>query len=219
MLGLTGACRTSPGTPGANADPGALLHPEQVLAGALAPDSFSVRFETSQGEFVVLVHRAWAPLGADRFHALVRHGFFDEQRFFRVRAGFIAQFGLHRDPPVIAAWKGRNMADDPPRTRNRRGTLAYAFITPGTRSTQIFVNLAENVALDSQGFAPFGEIVQGIDAIDRLYAGYDENAGGGMRGGRQGLIEAEGNVHLKRDFPRLDYIRRARLVVGPAGRF
>jgi homoserine O-acetyltransferase len=161
---------------------------------------------------VVQVHRDWAPLAADRFHALVRHAFFDGQRFFRVREGFIAQFGLHPEPAVIAAWKGVAMPDEPRRTSNRRGTLAYAFTTANTRSTQIFINLADNSALDAEGFAPFAEIVEGIEVIDHLYAGYDERAGGGMRGGRQGRIEAEGNAHLERDFPLLDYIIRARIV-------
>ncbi|MEP7347991.1 MAG: peptidylprolyl isomerase, partial [Gemmatimonadaceae bacterium] len=151
----------------------ALDNPTAVLAIGAAPDLFDVLFETSQGNFRVRVHRAWAPLGADRFHALVERGFFDEQRFFRVRAGFIAQFGLHSDPRVIAAWKGRPMSDDSARVTNRRGTLAYAFTTANTRSTQIFINLADNSRLDVEGFAPFGEIVQGVDVIDRLYAGYD----------------------------------------------
>ena len=186
--------------------------PERVLPEGPAPAAFRVRLETSRGPMLVLVHRDWAPLAADRFHALARHGFFDGQKFFRVRAGFIAQFGIHPEPAVIAAWKGRTMPDEPRRVSNRRGTLAYAFTTAHTRSTQIFINLADNTALDAEGFAPFGEIVEGIDVIDRLYAGYDERAGGGMRGGRQGRIEAEGNVHLERDFPLLDHIIRARLV-------
>ncbi len=192
--------------------PASLTDPDAILADAHAPDSFAVRFETNQGTFRVLVHRNWAPLGADRFYALVRHQFFDEQRFFRVRKNFIAQFGLHPDPAVIAAWKPRRMRDDSSRVSNRRGTLTYAFTTADTRSTQIFINLADNARLDAEGFAPFGEIVQGVEVIDRLYAGYDESAGGGMRAGKQGRIEAEGNVHLKRDFPLLDYIRRARLI-------
>jgi homoserine O-acetyltransferase len=215
---VAGGCRTAGrGDPEAGSDAvaRALLDPDLVLAGARAPDTFRVRFETSRGAFTILAHRAWAPLGTDRFHALVRHRFFDGQRFFRVRAGFIAQFGLHGDPAVIAAWKGRAMPDDERRVPNRRGTLAYAFITSGTRSTQIFINLADNQAtLDPQGFAPFAEIVEGLEVIDRLYAGYDENAGGGMRLGRQGRIESEGNVHLSRDFPLLDYIVRAELVPG-----
>jgi cyclophilin family peptidyl-prolyl cis-trans isomerase len=187
-----------------------LRRPDLILKGGPAPALFRVRIETSRGPIVALVHRDWAPLAADRFHALVRHGFFDGQRFFRVRAGFIAQFGLHPDPRVIAAWKGLAMPDEPRRVSNRRGTMAYAFTTANTRSTQIFINLADNAALDAEGFAPFAEIVEGVDVIDRLYAGYDESAGGGMRGGRQGRIEAEGNAHLVRDFPLLDYIIRAR---------
>jgi cyclophilin family peptidyl-prolyl cis-trans isomerase len=176
------------------------------------PDSFHVRFETSQGDFTVLAHRDWAPLGVGRFWELVQQNFFDEGRFFRVRAGFIAQFGLHADPRAIALWKTRTIPDDPPRHKNSRGTLAFSFTTVNTRSTQIFINLADNERLDAEPFAVFAEIVEGMGVIDRLYSGYDESAGGGMRGAKQGRIEAEGNVHLTRDFPRLDYIRRARLV-------
>jgi len=190
----------------------ALDNPAAVLNAGTVPDTFDVVFETSQGDFRVRVHRDWAPIGVNRFYALVRNGFFDGQRFFRVRAGFIAQFGLHGDPRVIAAWKGQAMADDSARTSNRRGTLAYAFTTRNTRSTQIFINLADNSRLDAEGFAPIGQIVQGVDVIDRLYAGYDESAGGGMRAGKQGAIEREGNVHLMRDFPRLDFIKRCRIV-------
>jgi cyclophilin family peptidyl-prolyl cis-trans isomerase len=212
---LATACTPGQRPAGVGADDPAervlLREPARVVAGARAPAEFSVRFETSQGAFIVLVHRSWAPFGADRFHALVRHGFFDDQRFFRVRAGFIAQFGLSGDPAVSSAWQGQTMPDDPRVASNRRGTLAYAFTTPGTRSTQIFINLADNLALDDEGFAPFGEIVDGVAVIDRLYAGYGESAGGGMRGGRQGRIVAEGNAHLRREFPRLDFIRTARL--------
>jgi homoserine O-acetyltransferase len=199
------ACARNPGV--------ALLRdPDRILAASQAPDSLRVSFETSQGDFVVLVHRAWAPRGADRFYALAREHFFDQERFFRVRVGFIAQFGLHGDPLVIAAWKGRTIPDDPRRVSNRRGTLAYACTSVGTRSTQIFINLADNTRLDAEVFAPFGEIVSGIEVIDRLYAGYDESAGGGMRAGKQGDIEREGNAWLARNFPKLDYIRRARLL-------
>lgn len=209
---FTGVVACVPG-PASVASHALLGDPDRVLRDARAPSSFRVRFETSAGIFEVVAHREWAPVGTDRFYALVRHGFFDGQRFFRVRAGYIAQFGLHGDPAVIAAWKGRTMPDDPRRVENRRGTMAYAFVTRETRSTQIFINLADNQGtLDAQGFAPFAEIVAGLDVIDRLYAGYDESAGGGMRGGRQGRIEAEGIRHLERDFPLLDYIRSARVV-------
>lgn len=177
-----------------------------------APEVLRTRFETSQGAFTVEVTRAWAPLGADRFYNLVRNGFFDGQKFFRVRAGFIAQFGLHPDPRVIAAWKNLAMPDDSARVSNSRGTLAYAMLTtPNTRTTQIFINLADNKSLDPQGFAPFGRIIEGIEVIDRLYAEYDERAGGGMRAGNQGPIEHEGNAWLERNFPRLDYIKSVRI--------
>ena len=180
----------------------------------VAPATFRARFETSQGPFTVEVTRAWAPIGADRFYNLVRVRFFDRQKFFRVRARFIAQFGLHPEPSVIMAWKGRTMPDDSARTSNTRGTLAYAMLTtPNTRTTQIYINLADNSAqLDPQGFAPFGRIVEGIEVIDKLYAEYDERAGGGMRAGNQGPIEREGNAWFERNFPKLDYIVTARLV-------
>ena len=195
------------------ARPARLTNPDAVLS-AVAPASFRVRFETSQGPFTVEVTRAWAPIGADRFYNLVRARFFDRQKFFRVRARFIAQFGLHPEPSVIMAWKGRTMPDDSARTSNTRGTLAYAMLTtPNTRSTQIYINLADNSAqLDPQRFAPFGRIVDGIEVIDKLYAEYDERAGGGMRAGNQGPIEREGNAWFERNFPKLDYIVTVRLV-------
>ncbi len=178
-----------------------------------APAVFRARFETSQGRFIVEVTRAWAPIGVDRFYHLARAGFFDGQKFFRVRANFIAQFGLHPDPRVIMAWKNRTMPDDTARVSNTRGTMAYAMLTtPNTRTTQIYINLADNTQLDPQGFMPFGRIVEGIEVIDRLYAGYDERAGGGMRAGNQGPIEKEGNEWLERNFPRLDYIIKVILV-------
>jgi cyclophilin family peptidyl-prolyl cis-trans isomerase len=189
-----------------------LLRPESPVFSARAPEHYLVRLDTSEGTVVVEVQRDWAPHGADRFYALVHHGFYDGQRFFRVLAGFIAQFGLNGDPAVIAAWKHRTMPDDPVRLSNVRGTLAYAMTGPNTRTTQIFINLADNRRLDAQGFAPFGKVVRGMDVADRLYARYDESAGGGVRGGKQGAIEAGGNEYLERNFPRLDYIKRAVIV-------
>lgn len=184
-----------------------LVHPD-----TRAPEQFLVRFQTSQGAFTIEVNRHWAPHGVDRFYNLVRHRFFDGQRFFRVRAGFIAQFGLHGDPRVIAAWKHATIPDDPVKQSNTRGTLAYAMTGPDTRSTQIYINLADNSRLDAEGFAPFARVISGMEAVDRLYSGYGENAGGGMRGGKQGPIEAEGNAYLEREFPKLDWIKRARIV-------
>ena len=173
---------------------------------------FLVKFETSKGNFVVEVHPEWAPLGSARFERLVRDRFFDGQKFFRVREGYIAQFGLHRSPKVIARWKNNTMVDDPVKATNARGTLAYAMTGPDTRTTQIYINLKDNPHLDAEGFAPFGRIVEGVDVIDKLYSGYGESAGGGMRGGKQGRIEKGGNAYLERHFPRLDFIRRARIV-------
>jgi cyclophilin family peptidyl-prolyl cis-trans isomerase len=179
---------------------------------AHAPEVFHVRFETTQGPFVVEVHRDWAPQGADRFHALVSSGFFDNSRFFRVVAGFIAQFGIAGDPKVTAAWKDRTIPDDPVRQSNTRGTIAYAMTGPNTRATQVYINLADNSRLDAQGFAPIGRVTSGMEAVDRLYSGYGEGAGGGMRGGKQGKILAGGNAYLDANFPKLDHLLRARLL-------
>ena len=173
---------------------------------------FLVKFETSKGNFVVEVHPEWAPIGAARFEELVKDHFFDGQKFFRVREGYIAQFGLHPDPKAIAQWKKKTLADDPVKAMNMRGTLAYAMTGPDTRATQIYINLKDNTHLDKEGFAPFGRIVEGVDVIDQLYSGYGETAGGGMRAGKQGPIEAEGNAYLDRNFPRLDFIKRAFII-------
>jgi cyclophilin family peptidyl-prolyl cis-trans isomerase len=186
-----------------------LLDPENEAWRETAPDSFRVRFETSRGDVVVEVHRAWAPHGADRFYNLVRHGFYDDQRFFRVVEGFIAQFGLSGSPAVTAVWSERTIPDDPVRQSNLRGYLAYAMTGPDTRTTQVYVNYGDNSRLDEQGFAPFGRVVEGMEAVDHLYAGYGENAGGGLRRGDQSRIRAEGNAHLDREFPALDRIVRA----------
>ncbi len=194
------------------ARPSVLLSPESRVLQERAPDRFGVRLETSQGPVLLAVQRDLAPYGADRFYTLVRHGFYDGQRFFRVRAHFIAQFGLNGDPAIIAAWKHRTMPDDPVRETNARGTLAYAMTGPGTRTTQIYINLVDNPQLDAQGFAPFATVTSGMDVVLRLYSGYGESAGGGVRAGKQGAIEAGGNAYLARHFPRLDYIERAIIV-------
>jgi cyclophilin family peptidyl-prolyl cis-trans isomerase len=175
--------------------------------------AFQVRFETTQGAFVVEVHPDWAPQGVARFRELVASGYFDDSHFFRVVAGFIAQFGVAGDPKVTAAWKERTIPDDPVRQSNLRGTLAFAMTGPGTRSTQIYINLADNARLDAQGFAPIGRVISGMDVVDQLYAGYGEAAGGGMRGGQQGKMLAGGNAYLDASFPKLDHLVRARVVV------
>lgn len=193
----------------------ALLQPTPAELSARAPDQFRVRLETSAGPIMLTVHRDWAPIGTDRFYYLVRNGFFDGARFFRVHAGYIAQFGLNGDPAIIAAWKHRTIPDDPVRVSNRRGTLAYAMTGPDTRTTQIYFNLVDNPQLDAQGFAPFAEVTSGMDTVLRLYSGYGETSGGGIRAGKQGQIEAGGNAYLRREFPKLDYIRRATVVPMP----
>jgi cyclophilin family peptidyl-prolyl cis-trans isomerase len=170
---------------------------------------FRAKFTTSQGAFVVEVHRVWAPNGADRFYNLVTHHFFDGQRFFRVRQGFIAQFGIPGEPSIAQAWRSATIPDDPPVESNRRGTIAYAFTAPNTRATQVYINLSENRRLDSEGFAPFGIVIAGMDVVDRLYSGYGETAGGGMRAGKQDELFRAGNAFLAKAFPRLDYIVRA----------
>lgn len=177
-----------------------------------APEVFRVRFETSQGPFVVEVHREWAPHGADRFHALVEAGYFDDSRFFRVVPGFIAQLGVAGDPKVTAAWKDRTIPDDPVRRSNTRGTIAYAMTGPNTRATQLYINLADNSRLDAQGFAPIGRVTSGMEVVDRLYSGYGEKSGGGMRGGKQGEMLKGGNAWLDANFPRLDRLLKARVV-------
>jgi cyclophilin family peptidyl-prolyl cis-trans isomerase len=188
-----------------------LLDPNNPRVNAHAPEVFRARFATSQGDLVVEVHRSWAPIGADRFYNLVANRFFDGQRFFRVRQGVFVQFGISGNPRIAQAWRSATIRDDPPQHSNLRGTMAYAFTTANTRATQLFINLADNRQFDSQGFAPFGEITSGVDVADRIYSGYGETAGGGMRAGHQDALFTGGNAYLKRAFPKLDYIKFARL--------
>src|SRR3989449_10770264 len=175
------------------------------------PATFRARFQTSKGDIVVEVHRDWAPLGADRFYNLVRSGYFDGVRFFRVIPGFMAQFGIHGDPLVSAAWRDARIPDDPVRQRNARGMVSFATAGPGTRTTQLFINYGDNSRLDGMGFAPFGRVAEGMEVVDRLYGGHGEGAPGG-RGPDQGRIQAEGNAYLERAFPELDQVRRATIV-------
>lgn len=182
-------------------------------ARAAAPDSFRVRFATTAGDFTVEVHRAWAPRGADRFYELVRADYYDGNRFFRVLPGFVAQFGISGDPAVSARWRSRPIRDDPVRKSNTRGTLAFAAAGPDTRTTQVFVNLTDNSRLDGMGFAPFGQVVEGMSTVDSLYSGYGEGAPRGQ-GPDQGLIQREGNRYLEDSFPKLDAIDSARIVGG-----
>jgi Tol biopolymer transport system component/cyclophilin family peptidyl-prolyl cis-trans isomerase len=195
-------------------DPG---HPEWYTP---APDRFRARFVTGDGEFVLEVHRRWARRGADRLYNLIRLGYFDDTRVHRVREDYIAQFGLSGEPAVNEAWYEKTLPDDPPRRSNLRGTVAYAMLeAPGTRTTQLYINLADNTHLDAQGFAPVARVVEGMAVVDRFYAGYDERAGGGMRAGNQGRIVSEGNAHLDAEFPRLTRIERAEIEPASVLRF
>lgn len=170
-----------------------------------APDTFNTRFETSAGSFTVQVTRGWAPIGADRFYNLVKNGFFDGTRFFRVVPGFVVQFGLSGDPKVSARWHSASIPDDPVAQHNVRGTITFATAGPNTRTTQLFINFADNVMLDGQGFAPFGRVVDGMGVVDKIYSGYGERPD-------QGLIETQGNAYLAAQFPRLDSIAKATIV-------
>ena len=192
----------------------ALLPP---AASASVPDVFDVRLETSKGPIVIEVHREWAPIGAARFHELVRDRYYDDTRVFRVVAGRWAQFGIHGDPRVAARWRHRTIKDDPPRVSNARGTVAFAFAVPDGRTTQVFISLADNTALDAQGFAPLGRVTSGMEVADALESAYGETAGGGIRAGQQDPVFTGGNAYLDREFPRLDRILRA-VITRSAGR-
>jgi peptidyl-prolyl cis-trans isomerase A (cyclophilin A) len=181
--------------------------PAQPGSDPRAPDRYTVRMETTEGPIVIDVTRAWAPNGADRFHALVREGYFTDIAFFRVLSGFMAQAGIHGDPAVAARWRDRRIQDDPVREHNTRGMVSYAMAGPNTRTTQFFINFGDNQNLDGMGFAPFGR-VRDMAAVDRLYAEYGEGAPRG-RGPAQGRLQSEGNAYLRAEFPELDYIRSA----------
>jgi cyclophilin family peptidyl-prolyl cis-trans isomerase len=181
-----------------------------LLADLTAPARFVAELETSAGAFAIEVVRAWAPLGADRFYTLVRAGYYDDSRFFRAVPGKWVQFGIAGDPAVAQAWRGRVIADDPLVQSNTRGFVAFANTGPGTRAAQVFVNLADNSAQNDieAGFAPFGRVVEGMEVVDRLYSGYGEGSGGGMRAGGQDKMFAEGNAWLDARFPLLDRVVR-----------
>lgn len=176
-----------------------------------APDQFRVRMETSKGPLVMEVNRVWAPRGADRFYELVVEKFFDEARFFRVVPRWVVQFGIQKDPEVNRLWRELKIPDDPVKAPNKRGYVAYAMDGPNTRTTQIYINLQDNQSkLDGRGFAPFARVVEGMDVVDQLYKGYGEMAPRGA-GPDPDKIEVQGNAYLERFFPRLDYIKTARI--------
>jgi peptidyl-prolyl cis-trans isomerase A (cyclophilin A) len=190
----------------ANPSGNALLNPTAL--NEQAPATYKVRFDTSKGSFVVEVHRDWAPHGADRFYNLVKNGFYDDARFFRVISGFMVQFGINGNPQVSAKWRQAKIPDDPVRASNHAGYITFATAGPNTRTTQVFINYADNRALDGQGFAPFGQVTSGMSVVKALYSGYGEGAPQG-NGPEQGRIQGEGNKYLISAFPKLDYIKKA----------
>jgi peptidyl-prolyl cis-trans isomerase A (cyclophilin A) len=179
-------------------------------ANAVAPAQFTVKFETTRGEVLIDVYRDWAPNGADRLYNLVKLGYYNDVAFFRVISGFMAQIGIHGDPSVNAVWREKRISDDPVAQSNTRGMVSFATAGKNTRTTQFFFNYGNNSRLDAMGFSPFGK-VRDMKAIDALYSGYGEGAPSGA-GPSQGRIQSEGNVYLKAEFPKLDYILRGTIV-------
>lgn len=188
----------------------ALLDPSKFAD--KAPDSFRAKLITTQGDVVIEVTRAWAPNGADRFYNLVKAGFFTDIALFRVIDGFMAQFGIHGDPKVAAAWRDAKIKDDPSgKASNTRGMVTFATAGPNTRTSQLFINYADNSTLDAQGFSPIGKVVEGMEVMDKIYKEYGEGAPRG-KGPGQAQILREGNAYLKKDFPKLDYIKSAEIL-------
>ncbi len=205
LLPLAAACSSQDDT-AARAAPNPLLRPDRFTA--TAPSTFRVRFETSEGDFVVQADRDWAPLGVDRFYNLAGAGFFDDSRVYRVVDGFVAQFGLNADPYVNQAWKTEYLVDDPVTHSNTRGRVTFAKGGRHSRTTEIFINLRDNPQLDDNGFAPIGEVVEGMDVVERLHAAYGDGPPRG-EGPYQAMVEARGNVYLDAEFPELTRIERA----------
>jgi len=173
-----------------------------------APEQFRVRFETSAGDFVVEVHGKWAPIGADRFHELIKKEFYKDGRFFRVVPNFVVQFGINGDPEIQKKWRDNTIKDEPAVASNLRGYITYAKSnTPNSRTAQLFINLKDNQTLDPLGFSPFGRVVDGMDVVDKITAEYGERP-------NQGRIQLEGNAYLEKSFPNLDYIKSATIVKG-----
>jgi peptidyl-prolyl cis-trans isomerase A (cyclophilin A) len=192
----------------------ALLRP--ALLAAKAPATYQVKFTTTKGDFVISVTRVWAPLGADRFYNLVRHHFYDNTSFFRVHPKFVVQWGISAYPPVTAAWEHAPIKDDPVVQSNLRGYVTYAKTNdPDTRTAQVFINLADNQRLDTMGgFAPFGQVTEGMEVVDALYSGYGEAPPDGQ-GPEQDKIEKLGKSYLDKGFPNLDAIKTTTLILPP----
>lgn len=189
----------------------ALLEPARL--NEKAPDTYRARFETSKGVFVIEVDRAWSPNGADRFYNLVKHGFYDDARFFRVVPGFVVQWGIPADPKLGLLWSRARIQDDPVKQSNTQGMVTFAMGGPNSRSTQLFINLVDNARLDGMGFAPIGRVVEGMDVVLKLNGEYGESLTQ-----LQGQIYEQGNAFLAQRAPRLDFIRKATIEkAGTAG--
>ncbi len=170
-----------------------------------APELYRARFETSKGSFEIGVTRAWAPIGADRFYNLVKNGYYNDCRFFRVVPKFMVQFGINGDPKLSSVWRTARLQDDPVKQSNTRAMITFATAGPNSRTTQLFINFANNAFLDGQGFAPFGKVTEGMEVVDSIYSGHGEKP-------NQGNIQTQGNAYLEREFPKLDYIKSANIV-------
>jgi peptidyl-prolyl cis-trans isomerase A (cyclophilin A) len=177
------------------------------------PETYRVKFETTKGDFVVEVNREWAPRGADRFHELVRTGFYDGARFYRVRPKFIVQFGISPNPEMNELWRQLKMPDDPVKQGNRSGYISFAQHGPGSRTTQVFINLANNSSLlDGKNFAAFGRVTDGMDIVDKIYGGYGEVQNLGGAGPDPIKMETQGDEYVQRSYPRLDQIKKATIL-------
>jgi cyclophilin family peptidyl-prolyl cis-trans isomerase len=185
-----------------------LLDPARAFWRTRAPDTVRAEVETSRGPFTLEIVRAWAPAGVDRFYNLARAGYFDDSRFFRVISGFVAQFGIAGDPAIANLWGSRRLPADSVRTSNVRGTITYAQFKPTDRTTNLFVNLRDNVALDTLGFAPIGRVIQGMEVVDSLYSGYGEVIAAAAPIGNPKRLYGESNKYLDKEYPNLDRILR-----------
>jgi peptidyl-prolyl cis-trans isomerase A (cyclophilin A) len=191
-----------------------LLNPAAL--NAPAPAEFDVKFTTTEGDIMFHITKAWAPHGADRFYNLVRAGFFTDVAFYRVIAGFMAQFGVSPDPAVSRAWMQADIKDDKVTQSNKRGRLTFAQTgAPNSRGTQLFINFKDNTNLDDK-FAPIGEVTEGMDVVDKLYSGYGETGDMGGHGPSSDKLDAQGKPYLDRYFPKISRILSAKIVTAPA---
>lgn len=217
MVCLTVAAGVAAQTPSAAQKPAApaynpaLLTPEKLTE--KAPETFDAKFTTTKGDFVIRVTREWAPVGADRFYNLVKNGYYNGNSFFRVVPGFVVQWGMSAHPEVTKAWQQSRIQDDPVKGTNTKGFVTFAKGGPNSRTTQVYINLRDNTRLDAMAFAPFGQVVEGMEVVEKLYGEYGDGARG--TGPQQNRIAAEGNAYLEKEFPLLDSIKSA-VIVAPA---